>query len=505
MNLSFFAKTRLPTIALLALAGCGDPAVVNTTADVDVLPGTYPNLVQASQTDLTAAVLAPRSMQLADLGPLSVVAGASADLGVPLVPATGEVQLRDVNGDGRLDAVASFAVAALREAGLLGGESRHLTVRATARNGTTLTGSDRLFDAGAPVLPLPSPGGTEGVGTVQLLLFDGARPGPTVAGRQLFLRVWYPATPTTAQPATYFLDVREADRNAASSQLPMNIFDIVQAWSVRDARSALMGSRPALLLSTGLGVPLTFYSAIAEDLASHGYVVIGLAHPDGSGIVVYPDGTFSTVDPNVLPEESLRTGIVRGWADDLKFVVSWLMGGATGATSADQNARAVLAMVDLTRLGTFGHSFGGAAAVWAASEVPALRASANLDGRFWGDVLQRGPATPVLLMLGQAHAATDPTIEQFVSHAGGHVYTAEISGALHNNFSDAGLLIRALSSLDPRIQPEALLVGAIDPTRALAIQGAYLRAFFEDAWSGKVSSLLSGPTPAFPEVTFTAR
>ena len=494
----------LAAFALLAL-GCGDTAAWNTATDVDVLPGTYPNVVQANQTDVTVAVLGPRMMRLADLGPLSIVAGASADLGGSPVPSTGGVQLRDVNGDGRLDAVASFAVAALRDAGLLGGESRHLTVRASASDGTTLTGSDRLFEAGAPVLPLPGPAGPEAVGTVRLLLSDRGRPGPTPAGRQIFLRVWYPATATTAQPAPYFLDVREAHRNAASSELPTNIFDVVHAWSVRDARPAMMGSRPALLLSTGFGVPLTFYSAVAEDLASHGYVVIGLAHPDASGIVVYPDGTFTATDASVLPEEGLRPSIVRGWADDLKSVASWLASGAMGATSTDRYARDVLAMVDLTRVGTFGHSFGGAAAVWAASEAPALRASANLDGRFWGDVLQRGPATPVLLMLAEAHTATDPTIEQFVSHADGHVYTAEIRGALHNNFSDTGLLIRALSSLDARVQPEAFQVGAIDPARALAVQGAYLRTFFEDAWSGDVSSLVAAPTATFPEVTFRAR
>jgi hypothetical protein len=133
----------------------------------------------------------------------------------------------------------------------------------------------------------------------------------------------------------------------------------------------------------------------------------------------------------------LRSGVVRAWADDLEFVARWLLGGAAGTASVEQNALEVLAMVDLTRMGAFGHYFGGAAAVWTAVGSPAFRAFANLDGRFWGDVLQRGPATPVLLMLAEKHAATDPTIEQFASHAGGRVYTAEIAGALPNNFSDA--------------------------------------------------------------------
>lgn len=264
-------------------------------------------------------------------------------------------------------------------------------------------------------------------------------------------------------PASYFLDVREADLNAASSQLPPGIFDLVHGWSILGAKAAT-GHRPTLLLSTGLGVPLTFYSGIAEELGSHGYLVIGLAHPDGSGIVAYPDGTTSQVDPNVLPEESARTAIVRGWADDLKFVANWLANGATEA-SLDPVSRAVLGLVDLSRLGVFGHSFGGAAAVWAASETPLLRASANMDGRLWGDVLERGSTRPVLLLLSEgASAERDASIAEFTSHALVPVHRAWVSGALHNDFSD-----------------------------------------FEAAWTGEASALLAGPAPGFPEVRFSTR
>jgi predicted dienelactone hydrolase len=475
---------------------------MKATVELDILPGTYPNALLATQSEMSVAIIAPRGLALAGLGTLTVAASTTFDAGAPSVSPVSGVALRDVNGDGRVDAVASFSVAALREAGLLSLQTTRLSVRATAVDGTVLTGVDRLFDVGVPVVVLPSPTGKEAVGTIQVLLFDKSRPGPTNRGRQLLLRVWYPAKPTPAQPTTYFLDNREAERTAITNQLPTNIHDIVQGWSIRDAGSALVGSRPTLLMSTGLGVALTYYSAFAQELASHGYVVIGLAHPDGSGVVVYPDGSSSSYDPAML-DDTTRPGVLRGWATDIEFVSSWLMAGAHEGAQPDP-ARAVLALVDRSRVGAFGHSFGGAAAVWAASETSALRASANLDGRFWGDVVEHGPATPVLLMLADGHLGRDESIDQFTTHTVGHVYTAEVSGTLHNNFSDSGILVRALASLDPRVQPEAFQVGAIDPARAIAIAASYLRAFFDAAWTGQEAGLLRGPAADFPEVRLTS-
>ena len=79
------------------------------------------------------------------------------------------------------------------------------------------------------------------------------------------------------------------------------------------------------------------------------------------------------------------------------------------------------------------------------------------------------------------------------------------TGALHNDFSDSAVLIQALAQLDPRVQPAQYHVGAIDPARILAIESAYLRAFFEAAWSGESSAWLAGPIPEFPEVSFSTR
>jgi hypothetical protein len=222
-------------IALAALSAC---AVTEQTVSIDVLPGIYPNQLTTNQAQLEVALLAPHSVDLLARGCLAVSASTTFDAGAPIVAAQGEIEWRDENGDGLRDAVASLSVASLRDAGLLGGETTQLAIRATTCDGSVLTGSDRLFEAGLPLVPLLPPSGTETVGTIQLPLFDSSRPGPSAFGRELMLRIWYPAAATAAQPASYFLDAREADLNAASSQLPPGIFDLVHGWS-------MLGTKPA--------------------------------------------------------------------------------------------------------------------------------------------------------------------------------------------------------------------------------------------------------------------
>jgi len=44
------------------------------------------------------------------------------------------------------------------------------------------------------------------------------------------------------------------------------------------------------------------YSTLAEDLASHGYVVVGFDAPYRTGVVVFPDGRVIRETPENNPE-----------------------------------------------------------------------------------------------------------------------------------------------------------------------------------------------------------
>jgi dienelactone hydrolase len=444
---------------------------------------------------------------LEGLGPLVARASATLDADAPSVGASGPVRLRDDDADGDLDAVATFATDELRAAGLLGADTTRLSVRLSAGDRTVVAGSDRLFDAGAWLLGLPEPSGHAAVGTTCLLLTDESRPDSVEEGRRIALRVWYPALATGAQPADYFLDAREARLNAENNGLPASVFDRVHGASRLDVEMADSGPYPVLLMSTGWSSPITLYSSIAQELASHGYVVLGIAHPDGSGTVVYPDGSDSGFDP----ESPSSDEVVESWALDVAFVARWLdtMDSSPGAlsdiASRPDIASAVLSSVDVQRVGAVAHSLGGAAVVRAAVHTPTIRASANIDGSFRGPILEQGPATPVLVMLYDGHVAIDPSPIAFREQAArSPVYEATVLGSGHNDFTDYGALVLALAALDPRVVPAEQLVGSIGPARAWSIESAYLRAFFGAELGGAASPLMSAPAPEYPEVSFSA-
>ena len=228
--------------ALAALSACTQP---QQTVSVDVLPGIYPNQLTTDQGQFDVALLAPHSLEHVGRGCLAVAVSTSFDADAPIVAAQGDIDWRDENGDGLRDAVASFSVASLREAGLLDADTTHLAVRASTCDGSILTGSDRLFDVGVPLVPLLPPSGTEAVGTIQVPLFDESRPGPSAGGRELLLRIWYPAEPTAEEPASYFVDPREAELNATCTSDTAPVEDSINSGALQLAADPLMTNRLA--------------------------------------------------------------------------------------------------------------------------------------------------------------------------------------------------------------------------------------------------------------------
>ena len=139
---------------------------------------------------------------------------------------------------------------------------------------------------------------------------------------------------------------------------------------------------PLLLFSPGLGSSPYEYSVQLEDLASHGYVVAALEHPKDTLAVVLPVGKVIAFDgepwgryrspsgPEALRFYQARANV---WAEDLKFVLEQL-------TTATDDASPLHAVIDLERVGAFGHSHGGRSAATACILDSRIRACLNEDG-----------------------------------------------------------------------------------------------------------------------------
>src|ERR1700681_913701 len=148
---------------------------------------------------------------------------------------------------------------------------------------------------------LPTPTGPFAVGRTTYVWSDPAHLDPTApqpgTTRELLAWIWYPATPR--QPSQTLDDYLPAPwRTALERQSGVLLTQFltrdlsrVRAHSIRDAEvSAQQRSYPVVFMRAGLAALTTDYTTLAEDLASHGYVVVGFDAPYRSWVVVLPDG-----------------------------------------------------------------------------------------------------------------------------------------------------------------------------------------------------------------------
>lgn len=144
--------------------------------------------------------------------------------------------------------------------------------------------------------------------------------------------------------------------------------------------------RPVVIFSPGLGVPCVFYTAMLEDLASHGYIVASVWHPYSLEITAFPDGrvirgnkkgmTFGTIVGEASTEEERRNAErIAGevWIEDVRLALDEL-------ARLDREDERFRGRMDLDRVGVFGHSFGGTTAMALACLDERIGAAVNMDG-----------------------------------------------------------------------------------------------------------------------------
>ena len=345
---------------------------------------------------------------------------------------------------------------------------------------------------------LPEPTGPGPVGITSLYLKDISRPDPWAAGvsaRELMVSLWYPATPSGGRRARYMTPA-ESELQLTSrgiTGVPRDVLSTTRTNAVSGATPAgRQRALPLVVLSPGFTNSRGTLTALAEDLASHGYVVAGIDHTYESFGTAFPDGRVATG----LAREARRRGggspekVAAGRAADVSFVLNEL----TGAHPAWPGA----GLIDPSRIAMAGHSAGGAAAIAAMLADSRIRAGIDMDGATAAPIPDHSLARPFLFLGKQSN---------YTPGSGGAVTTWErdwkrltgwkrwllVAGAVHASFTDLALLADQVG-----IDIDAGLSGA----RSLDITRAYVRAFFDQHLRGEPQPLLNQPSRRYPEVTF---
>ncbi len=363
------------------------------------------------------------------------------------------------------------------------------------------------------VLPLPT--GPFAVGRtsfdwVDPTVADELAPAPG-AKREIVAWVWYPAARSSAVHQAEYLPPSWRAANLHNSGMLMSRFltrdlSLVQSHSSdASALSATDRTYPVVILRAGGGALTTSFTSLAEDLASRGYVVVGLDAPYMTTFVVLTDGRVITRPPQYNPETLAPPAAVRLanrllpiWCRDIGFVLDQL----TILNASDPVGR-FTGRLDLQRVGLVGHSFGGATAAEFCSSDSRCQAGIDLDGMLFGRVIQKGLRQPFMFILSDQDASATEAKQVFADIQ--WVYNRlppgtrakiKILGTTHLSFSDQMLI---------KSQPLLWLahrLGALptDGRRGIAITADYVGAFFDVHLKGRPDDRLRELQVKYPEV-----
>jgi pimeloyl-ACP methyl ester carboxylesterase len=156
-------------------------------------------------------------------------------------------------------------------------------------------------------------------------------------------------------------------------------------------------------------------------------------------------------------------------------------------------------MLDLERVGVFGHSTGGGATIQFCGTDPRCKAGLTLDAfttPVSESVLNSGLQQPFLFIFSEAFPTEKNTrlFEQLYSHLPPSDRVVTILGTSHYDLSDLPMLSPLAHQLG--------LKGPLNGKRAEQITIDYERAFFAATLKGQNTSLFDGPSRFYPEVRY---
>ena len=368
-------------------------------------------------------------------------------------------------------------------------------------------------------LTLPPPTGPFTVGRVIYDWTDDAKldtlaPVPGTK-RELLVWIWYPSGAGQSVATDDYVPAQmRAAADPAGGPLRLLTRDLskVHTHSTRNSDvSPQQRSYPVVIMRAGASLEVWNYSTLAEDLASHGYVVVGFDAPYRSFTVVFPDGRVMRRIPQNNPElcenqeqvqrDRCASRLLTAWTADIAFVLDRLE-----QLNASDATGKFTGRLDMSRVGVFGHSFGGAQAAQFCSQDSRCKAGIDVDGSLHGSVIQAGIQKPFMFLLsGQGDFSSDPEIRQIEADiqavydrlpADGRLRIS-IRGANHFLFSDDGALLK--SHIVLRTLRMLGIVG-IDGRRQLAATEHCLRSFFDAYLTGAGPSRLKISSPLYPEI-----
>lgn len=357
-----------------------------------------------------------------------------------------------------------------------------------------------------PVPEIPTPGGPEPIGTFSVHLVDRERDelygDPPGGPREFVAQVWYPAQSSDGSAPVPWSEDWEVVAPAIARGMGLPSWFLNQTgYSLSHAESGppiADGTYPVIVYSHGWdGVRTNSLNQI-EHLVSNGFIVVAPDHTYAAAATVLEDGEIVYQDPEALPDPAdtdedvyneARTALVTTFAGDIVTVLNALDAGESGPFGAISSG------ADLNRIGIYGHSTGGGAAIKVCLEDERCAAVLAMDP--WVEPLterdlQQTMTQPALYMRSDDWVGTenDALLSGIAARGEAVTYLVGVEGATTNDF----VMVPLLSPMAAQFG----FKGPIAAGRVILIIDNYLLGFFDVSLLGTGSAQLD--SVSFEEV-----
>jgi dienelactone hydrolase len=236
--------------------------------------------------------------------------------------------------------------------------------------------------------PFPQPTGQWQVGISELLWNRG---GISPSDPALIAKVWYPTDNQNGMNSPYL----ERMGRTFSPKITLNLFySLIFSRLVLGrvaATSALVNAAPRksqdgfplVLFSPGLTGINAFNTFYALELASNGFIVIGINHPGSSASTMLTDGSQIGITQEVLDgfrnPDVMVSKLAINQANNISLVLEQVIKlNATVDSLLHQK-------ININKIFAAGHSIGGSASFLACCQDQRISRSVNFDGYFFID------------------------------------------------------------------------------------------------------------------------
>lgn len=368
-------------------------------------------------------------------------------------------------------------------------------------------------------ITLPQPTGPYLTGTALVHLRDPHRIDPLDpqgGPRELMAQIWYPATAADDQPFAPYAPPGETAALQATYPVPEGAF--AATTHSRLGAPVRPGIHRVVFFHHGLCASRTDTTAVNEQLASLGFVVVALANTYESPAVEFPGGRVETTsdpafclaggDPFSAENQAILQRLLAVRVADTRFALDQLEQINRGANPDADGAplpAGIARSMDTRRVGMFGHSFGGGTAAAVLREDRRFVAGVDLDGFVIGPVATEGLHKPFLVLGSSYHEpAQDPSWATFLPALTGWHRWFRLTDAGHYRFIDLGGSAGKWG-LKEQIEPTnpetwRLVFGDIDDATSQQIVIQLTAAFFERFLLHCPAPILDQPGDFFPEI-----